>query len=87
MAKGVRNVIEVFKAIPTRKRISILIILVIVAVGFVAFFTNPNRSNYTVLFTDLDSVEALKITEKLKEKKVKYLLKDSGVLKKYIVQS
>ena len=73
MAKGVRNVIEVFKAMPAVKRISFLIILVIVAVGFVAFFTNPNRPNYTVLFTDLDSVEAVKITEKLKEKKLDYM--------------
>ncbi len=76
MAEGVGNIIEVFKAIPAGKRISFLITFVIVVGGFIALFTYTNRPNYTVLFSDLDSVEASKITEKLKENRVKYQFKD-----------
>ena len=57
MAEGVGNIVEVFKAIPTGKRISFLITFVIVIGGFVALFTFTNRPNYTVLFSGLDSVE------------------------------
>ena len=76
MAEGVGNIIEVFKAMPAGKRISFLITFVIVVGGFIALFTYTNRPNYTVLFSDLDSVEASKITEKLKENRVKYQFKD-----------
>ena len=76
MAEGVGNIVEVFKAIPTGKRISFLITFAIVVGGFIALFTFTNRPNYTVLFSGLDSVEASKITEKLKENGVKYQFKD-----------
>lgn len=76
MAEGVGNIIEVFKAIPAGKRISFLITFAIVVGGFIALFTYTNRPNYMVLFSDLDSVEASKITEKLKENGVKYQFKD-----------
>jgi flagellar M-ring protein FliF len=76
MAEGVGKIIEAFKAIPAGKRIPFLITFAIVVGGFVALFTYTNRPNYAVLFSDLDSVEASKITEKLKEKGEKYQLKD-----------
>lgn len=76
MAEGVGNIIEVFKAIPAGKRISFLITFAIVVGGFIALFTFTNRPSYTMLFSDLDTVEASKITEKLKEKRVKYQFKD-----------
>jgi flagellar M-ring protein FliF len=76
MAEGFGNIIEVFKAIPAGKRLSFLITFAIVLGGFIALFTYTNRPNYTVLFSDLSSVEASKITEKLKENRVKYQFKD-----------
>ena len=76
MAEGVGNIIEVFKAIPAGKRISFLITFAIVVGGFIALFTYTNRPNYAVLFTGLDSAEASKIYEKLKENGIKYQFKD-----------
>ncbi|MBN1276159.1 MAG: flagellar M-ring protein FliF [Deltaproteobacteria bacterium] len=78
MAEGVGNIIEVFKAIPAGKRISFLITFAIVVGGFIALLTYTNRPNYTVLFSDLDPVEASKIAEKLRESGVKYQLKKGG---------
>ena len=78
MAEGVGNLIEVFKAIPAGKRISFLVTFSIVVGGFIALLTYTNRPDYQILYKDLDPTEASKITDKLKENKVKYLLKDGG---------
>ena len=76
MAEGVGNLIEVFKAIPAGKRISFLITFTIVVGGFIALFAYTNRPNYVTLFSGLETDEASKITEKLKENGVKYQFKD-----------
>ena len=78
MAEGIGNILEVFKAIPAGKRISFLITFAIVAGGFIALFTYTNRPDYTVLFSDLNSVDASRISEKLKEYNIKYQFKDGG---------
>ena len=78
MAEGVGNLIEVFKAIPAGKRISFLITFAIVVGGFIALLTYTNRPDFQELFRDLDPAEASKITEKLKENRIKYQLKDGG---------
>ena len=78
MAEGVGNLIEVFKAIPAGKRISFLITFTIVVGGFIALLAYTNRPDYQELFRDLDQTEASKITEKLKENRVKYQLKNGG---------
>ncbi len=78
MAEGVGNFIEVLKAIPAGKRISFFITFTIVVGGFIALLTYTNRPDYQELFRDLDPAEASKITEKLKENRVKYQLKNGG---------
>ncbi len=78
MAEGMGNIIEVFKAIPTGKKISFLITFGIVIGGFIALLTYTNRPDYQVLYSNLDPADASKITEKLKEGRVPYQLKDGG---------
>ncbi|NLA76087.1 MAG: flagellar M-ring protein FliF [Deltaproteobacteria bacterium] len=78
MAEGMGNIIEVFKAIPAGKKISFLITFGIVIGGFIALLTYTNRPDYQVLFSDLDPSDASKITEKLKDARVPYQLKDGG---------
>jgi flagellar M-ring protein FliF len=78
MAEGMGNIIEVFKAIPAGKRISFLITFSIVIGGFIALLLYTNRPDYQILFSDLDPADASKITEKLKESRVQYQLKDGG---------
>lgn len=78
MAEGMGNIIEVFKAIPTGKKISFLITFGIVIGGFIALLAYTNRPDYQVLYSDLDPADAAKITEKLKESRVQYQLKDGG---------
>lgn len=76
MAEGVGNILEVFKAIPAGKRISFLITFAIVVGGFIALFTYTNRPNYVTLYSNMDSTEASKVREKLKEKGIKYIYGD-----------
>ncbi len=78
MAEGMGNIIEVFKAIPAGKKISFLITFGIVIGGFIALLAYTNRPDYQILFSDLDPADASKITEKLKENRVQYQLKDGG---------
>jgi flagellar M-ring protein FliF len=78
MAEGMANIIEVFKAIPAGKKISFLITFGIVIGGFIALLAYTNRPDYQVLFSDLVPTDASKITEKLKESRVPYQLKDGG---------
>lgn len=78
MAEGTGNIIEVFKAIPPGKRISFFITFALVVGGFIALLMYTNQPDYQILFSNLDTSDAAKITEKLREERVKYDLKDHG---------
>lgn len=72
MTKGIGNIIGVFKAMPAGKRISFLITFVIVIGGFIALLAYTNRPAYVTLFSGMDSSEASKVVERLKELGAKY---------------
>ncbi|MBW2610019.1 MAG: flagellar M-ring protein FliF [Deltaproteobacteria bacterium] len=78
MAITGENFIQVLKAIPPGKMISFSIIVSIVVGGFIALLLWTNRPDYQVLFSNLDTGDAAKISEKLKEKRVLFQLKDGG---------
>ncbi|MBW1765077.1 MAG: flagellar M-ring protein FliF, partial [Deltaproteobacteria bacterium] len=78
MAINGENFIQVLKAIPPGKKISFVITMGIVIGGFVALILWTNRPDYQVLFSNLDTGDASKISEKLREKRVLFQLKDGG---------
>lgn len=78
MAEGAGNVIEVFKAIPAGKKISFLVTFSIVIGGFIALLMYTNRPDYQVLFSNLETSDAARITEKLKENRTPFQLKNGG---------
>ena len=46
--------------------------------GFIALLLWTNRPNYQILFTNLDAADAGRITEKLRENRVSFQLKEGG---------
>ncbi len=70
--------LRAFQAIPLGKKISLAVILLMIIAGFTALFLWTNRPDYQVLFANLDSSDAGRIMEKLREKRVPFVLKDGG---------
>ncbi len=78
MAESAENIIQIFKAIPTGKKISFALTFIMIVGGFIALILWTNRPDYQVLFSNLDTADAAKITEKLREKRTPFQLKDGG---------
>ena len=78
MANGAENLIELFRTIPTGKKISFALTLIVVVGGFIAILIWANRPDFQVLFSNLDTGDAAKISEKLREKRTPFQLKDGG---------
>ena len=74
----IKQFLQVIQAIPTAKKISLGVITALVVGGFVALLFWVNRPDYQVLFSNLETGDASKITQKLNEKKTPYQLKDGG---------
>ena len=72
------NFIQVIKAIPPGKKISFILTLCVVIGGFVALILWTNRPDYQILFANLDTGDAARITERLKEKRIPYVLEGGG---------
>lgn len=72
------NLIQVLKAVPTGKKISFLITILVLIGGFTALILWANRPDYQVLFSNLDSSDAAKIADKLRESRTPFQLKDGG---------
>ncbi|MBN2059447.1 MAG: flagellar M-ring protein FliF [Deltaproteobacteria bacterium] len=72
------NLYQVLKAIPIGKRVSFAVALCVVAGGFIALLLWTNRTDYQVLFSNLDTRDASRITERLNEKRIPFQLKDGG---------
>lgn len=72
------NFVQAFQAIPLGKKISLAVILLALIGGFTALFLWTNRPDYQVLFSNLDSSDAGRIMEKLREKRIPFKLKDGG---------
>ena len=78
MAGTVENMIQIFNSIPPGKKISFAISLIIVMGGFAAILMYTNRPDYQVLFANLDSGDAAKISDQLNGKQIQYQLSDGG---------
>lgn len=78
MAGSVESIVDLFKNLPTGKLISLAVTIIMVVGGFVAILIWANRPEYQVLFSNLDTRDAAKITEKLQENRTPFQLKDGG---------
>lgn len=82
MAEGNKNfflqLLQVFKEIPTGRKISFIVTAVLLITGFAVLIYWANRPNYQALFTNLEAGDASKIIDKLNEKKTPFLLKEGG---------
>lgn len=82
MADTDRNFIkqfgQVLKSLPLGKRVSLGITTIMIIGGFIALVLWVNRPEFQVLFANLDTADAARITQKLNEKKIPYQLKEGG---------
>ena len=69
---------EILRNMPPARRISLAVTMLLVVGGFVALLLWTNRPNYQVLFSNLGTGDAAKITEKLKEQRIPFELKEGG---------
>lgn len=74
----IQQFIQVIKAIPPGKKISFTLTILLVIGGFAALLFWANRPDFQVLFSNLETADAGRITEKLNEKKVPFQLKEGG---------
>ena len=75
---SINQFFQVWTAIPLGRKISFGVTLILVIGGFVALLYWANRPDYQVLFSNLDSADAGGISEKLREKRVPFQLRDGG---------
>ena len=78
MAETGENILQVLKAIPPTKKISFALISILLLGGFITLILWTNRPDYQVLFSNLETGDASKISEKLNEKRIPFQLKDGG---------
>ncbi|MBW2096481.1 MAG: flagellar M-ring protein FliF, partial [Deltaproteobacteria bacterium] len=72
------QLMQVFQGLPLARMITFAVILSLVAGGFIALVIWTNRTDYQILFSNLDATDASRITEKLKSKKIPFQLEDGG---------
>ncbi|MGD8386514.1 MAG: flagellar basal-body MS-ring/collar protein FliF [Desulfobacteraceae bacterium] len=78
-SKGfLQQTIGLLKGMPPARRVSLAVTLLLVVGGFAALLFWTNRPDYQVLFSNLATDDAAKITEKLKEMRVPFQLKEGG---------
>jgi len=59
-----------FQSLPQSKRISLLLVLLLIIGGTIGLFSWLNRPHYQILYTRLSPEDAGAIIDKLKEEKV-----------------
>ncbi len=74
----IRQFLQILRSIPTGRKISLALSTAAVVGGFVVLLLWVNRPDYQVLFANLDTGDASRITQKLSEKKTPYQLKEGG---------
>jgi flagellar M-ring protein FliF len=74
----VQQSVQILKELPTSKKISFAITITMAVGGFVALFLWANRPDYQVLFTNLETADAGRITGELKERAIPFKLKEGG---------
>lgn len=74
----IQQLIQVFKAIPAGKKVSLAVATALITGGFIALILWVNKPDFQVLFANLEAADAARIMQKLNEKKTPYELKEGG---------
>ncbi len=74
----IQQITKLLRAIPTGKKISFAVVIAMVLGGFIALLIWINRPDYQVLFANLEAADAGQITERLKERKIPFRIKEGG---------
>lgn len=74
----IQQIYQVFNAIPPAKKISFGLMITIVVGGFIALMMWTNQPDFQVLFANLDTADAGRVMDKLKEKRVPFEIKQGG---------
>jgi flagellar M-ring protein FliF len=74
----IQQVIQVFKAIPPAKKVSLTVATALITGGFIALMLWVNKPDFQVLFANLETADAARIMQKLNEKKTPYELREGG---------
>lgn len=69
---------RVFKALPTSRKVVILMVITVTLAGFISISIWANTPKYVTLYSGLSQTEAGEIVNKLKEKKVPFKLEGDG---------
>jgi len=70
--------VQVFKALPTSQKVSMAVVLGLVAAGFALMFFWANQVDYQLLYGNLSQEDAGNIVSKLREQRIPYKLAGGG---------
>lgn len=70
--------VAVFKALPTSQKVSMAVVLGLVAAGFALMFFWANQVDYQLLYSNLSQEDAGNIVSKLREQRIPYKLAGGG---------
>lgn len=76
--KYLENIWEGFGVLPGPRKITLIIVSVLITASIMTFVYFTNQEDYRVLFSNLTSEDASSIVTKLKEKKIPYQISPSG---------
>jgi flagellar M-ring protein FliF len=74
----IEQFLTVFRAMPNSKKITMVVVVVLVLAGFAVMFFWANKVDYQVLYSSLSSEDAGNIVAKLREKRIPYELSGGG---------
>ena len=74
----IEQFLAVFKAMPTTKKITMVVVAAVALSGFAVMFFWANKVDYQVLYSSLSSEDAGNIVAKLREKRIPYELSGGG---------
>lgn len=75
---GFQQFLEILTNMPMSRKVSLAVTMLLVVGGFLALLLWTNRPDYQVLFSNLGTTDAARITEKLKEQRIPFELKEGG---------
>ncbi|MFO7783462.1 MAG: flagellar basal-body MS-ring/collar protein FliF [Thermodesulfobacteriota bacterium] len=75
---GFQQFFGIMANMPTARKVSLAVTMLLVVGGFTALLLWTNRPDYQVLFSNLSTTDASRITEKLKEQRIPFQLKEGG---------
>jgi flagellar M-ring protein FliF len=80
MSDSISQFVNLIKALPLSKKISMVFIILLLAAGFTAMFHLANQEDFQVLYNNLSPEDGGVIVSKLKEKNIPYKVEANGTM-------